>query len=592
MNKTADTILEADKASESVADDLAELRLEQARLLYTRTRTSCLIVQGVIVYLTALMAWAGDYRFAALWLSLTTAMVLAVYLYPKIIAPGGVTPENYQRYLKGHIVISTATGLLWAALAGAYLDQSSVLHLFISMNAVSSITIGGMLPSAEYRPTFLGLLTGMVVPFSIYWLATIDGPARLIGVGLLIYYAFGVLVSARAEVQTAQALSAERNRRLVEQLNQQNRLIEKASLEKSRFLAATSHDLSQPLQAQGFLMGALRRTLDRADQTDLLDKIEDAWRSQRHLLQALVETTRLSSGSMKPRPRAFQLQPLLDKLQSEFADIAAAKNQRFIMESCPAALQSDPLIVIRILRNLVSNALKFTPEGGEVRVSCLSEDAGVFIQVSDTGPGLSSDQIEAAFEEYVQLDLGDGVARSGVGLGLSIVRELSCALDAELRYDSQPGAGVRAGIVLPLTRHAPEPAPAASFGGRIDGAPLIVIIEDEQPVREGLTLLLSDWGCRVIAAASGKEAVELIQWVNDGPALLVVDKRLGRHESGIDAIAALREELADTVPALLLTGDVYNFEGLEETPDVSVLPKPADPEQIYEALLRVGARTG
>ncbi|HAQ36090.1 MAG TPA: hypothetical protein DCQ53_12120, partial [Alphaproteobacteria bacterium] len=174
-----------------------------------------------------------------------------VYLYPRLAIPDGVTPDNHRRYLRGHTVISGVTGLVWTGFAIAYLDPTSLLSLFITVNMVSSISLGGMLPSAEYRPTFLALATGMFLPFSLYWLITVDGPARLIGLGLLMLYGFGLLVSARAELQTLESLAARRTRELTNRLRAQNRVIEKASAEKSRFLAATSHDMSQPLQAQG-----------------------------------------------------------------------------------------------------------------------------------------------------------------------------------------------------------------------------------------------------------------------------------------------------------------------------------------------------
>jgi hypothetical protein len=193
---SAGTSSDTAAATASLRHDLGAVRLGQAQLLFRRTVNSCLIVQGVIIYFTALILFSGNFRFSAWWFALTSTMVLIVFLYSRLFRPG-ITRDNVKPYLRGHIVISGMTGLVWSSLAIAYLDPSSTLNLFISINIVASIALGGMLPSAEYRPSYVSLSTGMFLPFAVYWLITVDGPLRIIGVGVLILYGFGLLVSAR-----------------------------------------------------------------------------------------------------------------------------------------------------------------------------------------------------------------------------------------------------------------------------------------------------------------------------------------------------------------------------------------------------------
>ncbi|WP_417483218.1 hybrid sensor histidine kinase/response regulator [Maricaulis sp.] len=564
---------------------LDEVHLGQARLLRAGTSQSCLIISGVTLYLSALIALTGDLQFAAIWLAATGAMIAVVYAYARLMAPEGINPDNYRRYLTGHTVISGVTGLVWGGLASAFFDPSSVLNMFIAVNMVFSITVGGMMPSAEYRPTFISLATAALLPFSAYWLLTVEGPLRLIGIGLLIYYAFGLLVSARAEVQTIASLAAERTRHLTQQLQEQNRIIERASASKSRFLAATSHDMSQPLQAQGFFIGAIRRTLDQPEQIELLDKIEAAWRSQQQLLQALVETARLDSGAIIARIRPFPLEAVLNDLRAEFADMAHTKSIELIIARTAVDVNSDALLVTRILRNLLSNAIKFTPPGGQVELRCAMADDGLLVEVSDDGPGVTEAERERIFEEYVQLQPGPAGSERGLGLGLTIVRQLARKLDLELRFASTPGEGTRAGIVLPLAT-----APVASRAGQarpggLAGSPLVMLVEDEPAVREGLTILLTDWGCRVLAAGSGAEALELLSWADAEPDLLIVDKRLAGGEDGLETVQALRTEVVADIPAVLLTGDIYQFEAVTGMEQITVLPKPADPAQLHAILL-------
>ncbi len=580
---TTDDTSDSNDLKAQIQHDLDEVRLGQARLLLKRTRTSCLIVEGVILYFTALIAFSGHPVFAGIWLGLTSLMVLIVFLYGQAFR-NGITAENHKRYLSGHTLISAMTGLVWSGLAIAYLDPSSTLNLFIAVNVVVSIALGGMLPSAEYRPTFVSLSTGMFLPFSLFWLATVDGPARLIGVGLLILYGFGLLVSARSELQTIETLAAERNRRLNQKLQEQNRKIEKVSAEKSRFLAATSHDMSQPLQAQGFFIRALKEEVTTKEQADLLAKIEAAWRSQKDMLQALVETARLSSGAITARTSAFDLADILSELEAAFAEPASQKSLSLSIEKTSIAVETDRVLFGRILRNLVANAVKFTPHNGRITIDCHEGRDGVLIEVSDNGPGISEADQARIFDEFVQLD--NGPDPQGLGLGLPIVRQLAEKLDLPLEFKSQPGWGTRVGIRLPAAQRAPERKATPFPEKAIDGSPLILVIDDEATVRESLAMLLTQWGCRVIAAASGNEAKRILSWANEAPGFIIADKRLANGEDGIDVIAALRDEVLDDIPAALLTGEVYDFARLADLEDVTIIPKPAESETLRAALER------
>ena len=569
-----------------MVSQMAETRLGQARLLHSRTLTSCIIVEGVALYLTVLILLTGAYGFAALWLGMTSLMVGIVFAYDRIMAPNGITPANVRRYLRGHVVISTTTGLVWGGLAMAFLDPVSLMKLFIAINIVFSISVGGMLPSAEYRPSFLGLSTAAILPVAGYWLITVDGPLRLIGLGLLIYYGFGLLVSMRAEVQTIEAIAAQQHRELMQQLQDRNQAIERASAAKSRFLAAASHDMSQPLQAQGFLISALRQTLDRSDQSALLDKIEACWRSQQQLLRALVESARLDSGAIIVKPHVFDLAEVGQNLFDEFNGPAMDRGVTLSLQCETAPVETDPLLVSRILGNLLSNAVKFTPAGGHVDFHIGPRDGDrVFAEVADNGPGIAEADQARVFEEYVQADVPLDGPQQGLGLGLAIVRQLTGKLGVEFDFRSEPGQGTRASVTLPRAAHDALPADERTRAvTEFATSPFIVLVEDDPAVRDSLSILLTDWGCRIVAGASGSQTLELLAWADAEPDFLIVDKHLSENEDGLDVIAAIRAEVAATVPAVLLTGDIYEFDRLAGEPDIDVIAKPADPQELHRHL--------
>ncbi|WP_421789096.1 hybrid sensor histidine kinase/response regulator [Hyphobacterium sp.] len=575
-----------DQSADLLRRDLEAVRLDQARLLLKRTPTSCLIVLAVILYFMVLILVAGEFRFAAIWLGLTSAMVGVVFLYPKFAAPRGITRANLHSYLRGHIIISGLTGLIWSGLAIAFVDASSTLHLFVSINIVASIALGGMMPSAEYRPSFISLSTAIFLPFTTFWLVTMDGPIRLIGIGLAILYGFGLLVSARSELQTRETLAAKRHRELSEKLQEQYRATERASAEKSRFLATTSHDMSQPLQAQGFFIRALRPLLNTPDQNNLLDKVETAWHSQQSLLRALVETARLESGAIIPKITTFDLDAVLESLRSEFEDTARAKSISLQIMTGAAPVRSDPLLVTRILRNLLSNAIRFTPVGGSVSLVWHDEIDCVLVSVTDNGPGVTDEEKGRIFEEYVQLENGDTGSESGLGLGLTIVRQLAAKLEIDLHFDSTAGKGTTASIQLPKSAAGPSQPGLPTRMSQIENTPLVVLIEDEPGIRESLSILLTSWGCRVIAADTGKGARELLSWSGDLPAAIIADKRLKDGEDGLNAALALREETLEDIPVILLTGDIRQFGNLSEIPKLSLVPKPADAEELYQVLVQ------
>ena len=330
---------------------------------------------------------------------------------------------------------------------------------------------------------------------------------------------------------------------------------EAANASKTRFLAAASHDILQPLNAARLYATSLVERDRTAGSPDLAENIDASLDAVEEILTALLEISRLDGGALKPEITAFRLDELMRQLQREFEPIAQEKGLKLVFMPTSLALRSDRRLLRRVLQNLVSNAIKYTPNG-KVLVGCRRRGAQVAVEVLDTGLGIPQSKQKTVFREFQRLDQGARVAR-GLGLGLSIVQRIARALDHGLTLESTPGRGTRFTVLVP--RAAPLPAmttgaaPRHAPAGQLAGLKLLVI-DNEPAILDGMKRLLEGWGCRVTTAASLDEALPLVGKKSE-PDVVIADYHLD-HGNGLTAISALRVRAARTpLPAILLTAD-------------------------------------
>jgi PAS domain S-box-containing protein len=365
-------------------------------------------------------------------------------------------------------------------------------------------------------------------------------------------------ISQDGERLVAAAIRDVTERKRVEaELMEARREAERANLAKSRFLATASHDLRQPLQTLGLLSGALRRTVQGANSLDILQQQDDAIDAMSRLLNALLDISKLESGAIKLELTDFPLAPLLDELRRDFANVAASKGLRLAFDATDASVHSDSALLGQLLRNLISNAIKYTREGS-VEVRCAPSARGVRLEVRDTGVGIAADQLPFIFEEFYQVGVSPNSSREGYGLGLSIVRRIVKLLDVPIDVKSSPGEGSTFAIELPAASEAGRPkAPvtAESPAQRMAaGESRLLLVEDEARVRNAMRLLLEMEGYRVVAAATAEEA--MIELQGDGHFdLLISDYHLEAGRTGTQVISAARELHDPGLKAILVTGD-------------------------------------
>lgn len=371
-----------------------------------------------------------------------------------------------------------------------------------------------------------------------YWLTgfypvTLEGDSRHVG-------AVVMEISALKEAERALRVAKEE--------------AEEANLAKSKFLAAASHDLRQPVQSLLLLASALHGALDRHPAQRLVDHLTVSVQSLQQLLEALLDVSRLDAGAVEADIRPVGISALLDRLRDEYAPRAAAAGLAFRVVRCGGTVATDPVLLQRMLRNLIENAIRYTRQGGIV-VGCRRRGDRLRIDVVDTGIGIPRDDQRRIFREFVQIDNPARDRTLGLGLGLSIVKRLAEVLNARVHVDSTPGAGSRFSVEVPLSEDpAIEQArPAARDGRGLAGS--VLVIDDEPLLRLALTIQLSDWGLDVMDAADVEQAVQHVRFTRVPPDVVIADYRLADGRTGIDAIAAVAAVAGPPRHAIVLTGD-------------------------------------
>ena len=337
---------------------------------------------------------------------------------------------------------------------------------------------------------------------------------------------------------------------------------EAANLAKSRFLAAASHDLRQPLQTLALLQGLLARNVAGDKAAGLVARLDDTLGAMTGMLDTLLDLNQIEAGVVQADVAECRVGPLLDRLRDEFALLAQAKRIVLRVAPCSATIRTDPRLLEQMLRNLVSNALKYTARG-RVLLGCRRVPGALRIEVWDTGVGIPAAELQAVFDEYHQLDNAARERSRGLGLGLAIVQRLGALLGHRVQVRSQPGRGSVFSIEVARVVDTPpgriEAGPGHSGNGvqavrpaRRTGA--VLVIEDDPDMRALLRMLLEGEGHAVEAAPDGPAALDMVARGTSRPSLVLADYNLPGGMTGLQAAGRLREALPG-VPVIILTGD-------------------------------------
>lgn len=370
---------------------------------------------------------------------------------------------------------------------------------------------------------------------------------------------------------------------------------DRANMAKTRFLATASHDLRQPLQTIRLLNASmLTLTPASAEIHDLMRRQQAAIDSASRMLNSLLDITRLESGGIEPHLAPLSLHALFEDLQREFESLATAKGLRLEFQKSSRVITSDRILFSQLLQNLIGNAIKYT-DSGSVKIDESLEVDGLLISVEDTGSGIPADKLERIFDEYYQVDQS-GTQRSGVGLGLAIVREVSRLLGYSVSVASELGHGTHVRILVPLQHVSTEtatPAPSAAANPAVHGAAAcrVILLEDNDSVRAATELFLTLEGFPTLSAGSVAEAEEMLASLQPGD-LLISDYHLNGSLTGLDVLHQVRAQTQRDVPAILLSGDLQSMMRVVKTsiPNCRFLSKPVDTNALLNAIAELVQR--
>jgi two-component system CheB/CheR fusion protein len=351
-------------------------------------------------------------------------------------------------------------------------------------------------------------------------------------------------------------------KRFAEALASAKQQADRANTAKSRFLAAASHDLRQPLQTLTLVQSLLAKTVESDKAKSYLARQDAALRAMSEMLNTLLEINQIEAGAIEANFVDFPVADLLERLKGEFNYHAAARSLALRVVSSSLTIRSDPSLLEQMIRNLISNALKFT-KSGKILLGCRRRQGRLSIEVWDTGIGIPAKDVDAIFEEYHQLGNEARETGKGVGLGLSIVKRLGDLLGHPVRVRSRPDKGSAFAIDVELAQidQKRQGAPLEVQPGDAATTPVlsgheILIVEDDLEMRELLELLLKEAGHRTATAADGVIALELIEQGSVKPDILLSDYNLPRGMNGVTVATRVREKLGRSIPVIILTGDI------------------------------------
>lgn len=525
------------------------------------------------------------------WLCYLLACAMCNLVLQRLYRRWGPAGEDWRVWALAFTALNLAVGLGfgWAPIGlmvEGRVDAQLLVLLITLIAAAGAVTAFG-----PYLPAFLCFFLAATLPFAAASFFVPDPLLRRLGAVLMPVFICGVGgLGMRANRAFAQQVSLQmRTEEMALDLQRQRDIAERANLAKSSFLAAASHDLRQPLHALSLFVGALRGLAMPKEAYPLIDQIDASIGALDGLFGALLEISRLDAGAVAVRRQRFAIRSILARVCGDCAPEAEERGVRLAWVDCADIVNSDPVLIERIVRNLVSNAVRYTPRG-RILVGCRRRKGAIVVQVWDTGVGIAPEEQSRIFQEYYQIGNPERDRAKGLGLGLAIVRRLADLLGCELTLRSQPGKGSCFAICVPLAsvQSLPQPAtapPLYAFQNK-----LIVVVDDEAAIREGMSTLLANWGHRVIAAGSGDEAIARLSDCLLRPDLLICDYRLRGDENGAEVIERLRAKYNDALPAMLITGDTAQGRLAEaKARGVVVLHKPVSNAKLRAAIANLMA---
>lgn len=579
--------------------DEPRLLLEQVKLVMTVERNGLFAAVAIGFVVTCFLFDANNgLRLSLWWCWVALSHFYGAWLIQRTLN-SSPKQEHAIALAKSLVIGNVLMGITWGALAWITIDGESILNSIIVIGLLASLLVGIM-------PTFSPV-------FSVYACActtiTITVVTKLFLLEESLYVNLGIFIAVMGfifigiardmNINTSKNIHLQLDKTdLIAQLEQETNNVRKAqqaaedaNLAKTKFLAAASHDIRQPIHALGLFLEVLDRSALSTYQQQVLNNAKAAFSASADMLNTLLDFSRIEAGVVDVQKRQFYLQPLLNKLENEMAPQANSKNLFYRSRETRALIESDPVILELILRNLISNAIRYTNNGG-ILLGCRVRKEYTSLEIWDTGIGISPDHQEDIFREFYQLGNTERDRRKGLGLGLAIVRGFANSLGHPLSFSSTLKRGSVFRIHLPNTNTIPtadqddlQPAEIQLLNAKI------LLVDDDESVRQGTMDLLVSWGCECSTADSFDEALTLLQ--TNKPDLILCDYRLREERTGTEVIRLLRKQSGYDLPALIITGDTAPDRLADaHSSGLPLLSKPVSPQILYSTISKQLGKSG
>lgn len=569
------------------------IRAEQIAALFQNVTLGVLGASAAAIAL-AVAVWqlgALDPVTATLWVLYITSCAAVHLALRSAYQRANPTDSDWRFWAAWFTAISLAEGIGWGWGSVGLAGNSGQFSIeMVVMVVALNVSVGAIPAFGSYLPAFFVLFIPATIP-SIFWAFRYRDAFPEADAMLFLMLIFVVAMGALG-VRTNNAFKELvglriRTDELANDLLKQKELAEQASLAKSTFLAAASHDLRQPVHALGLFVGALRALPLPAEGTRLVERIEESTNAMDGLFSAILDISKLDAGVVSVQPHAFLIQSALDRVCNDQISEARAKSLSFVC--CPSSLivHTDQMLIERVLRNLVSNAIRHTARG-KVVVGCRRRSDKVRVEVWDTGPGIPASERERIFQEYFQLQNPERDRSMGLGLGLAIVRRLTALLDCIVTLRSEPGKGSCFSVDIPrATTLISSRVEVENISVDTDRG-LVLVIDDEASIRDAMHSLLSGWGYSVITAGSGTEMLAELARCRETPKVIICDYRLRNEENGIEVIKEIQAECNEAIPAMLITGDTAGDRLIEaQASGLLLLHKPVPNGKLRAAIVNL-----
>ena len=535
------------------------------------------------------------------WLGLGLALWgLRLLHYMRFLRQKDAPPELLRAWRRSWKALVLSQGTLWGVAVWLFWGLGTPFHTVALILVVYSYCLGSVQLLATQWRVFLAFITLVLAPLIVRIASDFSQPwhwqlafilALLFGITVLMGRTYGSALGQAISLKRRTDELASRLRVEMDVAEEARRTAEAANRAKTQFFAAASHDLRQPLHAMGLFAEALRQRTHDPEVAALVNCINESVDALEGLFSELLDITRIDTGGVDVNPAPVRLKDVFSRLRLHFEPTAFEKGLMLSFRGAQHVAHTDPVLLERVLRNLVSNAIRYSDDGG-VLVSCRARQGRLLVQVWDSGIGISEATLPRIFEEFYQVQSNrplEAHHRKGLGLGLAIVKRLAALMEAPISVRSRVGHGTVFSLEVPVGRTPRSIDAGGPAGGK---APLgltlqgrhIVVVEDEMAVREGLVVVLKAWGASVEAfdTVEAVEAALVARSSSLQPDLLLVDYRLPQGRTGIEALRLLRAHWAGhKLPAIVITGSsLGGHEDEAVTEDYHLLIKPVLPNKL------------